>query len=273
MGDLLARLRHDPQFAGGNELHTLTCLDRGALDVRQGGVFWPRFAHGDQRSRLREAVRLGDGPAEGAFDRPNRRGGGRSAGGQHAHACRRVESYLFRSMCEIDQDRRGSAEGGDTFVSDQREDLSRVDLAEADVCRADSGDDPGKGPPIGMEHRQSPEVAIVAGHREVQHGADGVHPRVTVGDHHALWARGGAAGVVDTHQIVLVDRRSDWCWCRFPNQRLVVPPSGARLFQRHEVLHRIHLVADIVDEVEVRPGSADDRRPAVGDQIADLARR
>ena len=70
------------------------------------------------------------------------------------------------------------------------------------------GDDPGECPSIGVEHRQRPEVAVAARHREMDESPYGIHVGVAVGDHDAFRARGRAACVVDREEITFTDCRA-----------------------------------------------------------------
>ena len=128
------------------------------------------------------------------------------------------------------------------------EDPRRLDLAQADVRRADRGDDPDERPAVGVEHRQRPQVAIGRPHRQVHQRADDVHLRVAVRDHHALRPRRRAARVVDGQQIALVDLRPLERPARLADERLVVePPVARRPFERDEVPDAGQLRPDAVE--------------------------
>src|ERR1700743_1504381 len=93
------------------------------------------------------------------------------------------------------------------LLADQLDDQRRVDLAQAHVRPGGGGHRPGEGPPVGVEHRQRPQVAVADAHGQVQQGADGVHRGVAVRDHDALGPGRGAARVVDGEQVALADLR------------------------------------------------------------------
>ena len=171
-----------------------------------------------------------------------------------------------------DQHRGRGAQPAHPFAGDQREDLRGLNLAQADVRAARGGHRPGERPPVGVEHRQRPQVTVADAEAQVQQGADGVHRGVPVRDHHALGPRRGAAGVVDRQQVPLADLRPGERRPRVADQRLVVQPAGTRALERDEVPHAGHLVADRVDRVQVVAVHAEHRGTRVVDHVDEVFR-
>ena len=147
-----------------------------------------------------------------------------------------------------------------------------LNLAQADVRAARGGHRPGERPPVGVKHRQRPQVTVADAEAQVQQGADGVHRGVPVCDHHALGPRRGAAGVVDRQQVPLADLRPGERRPRVADQRLVVQPAGTRALERDEVPHAGHLVADRVDRVQVVAVHAEHRGTRVVDHVDEVFR-
>ena len=141
------------------------------------------------------------------------------------------------------------------------------------MCHAARRVDPGKGPAVGVEHRQGPEIPV--GRREMlmNEGPHDVHVGVAMGDHHALGPRRRAAGVIDGQQVGFgdFDRRVIGRMRR--QGRLVIGPALARPFQRHEMLDAGQPVPDAVDRLEIIRVGADHRRPAMVDDVLEILRQ
>src|SRR3972149_1641531 len=89
---------------------------------------------------------------------------------------------------------------------------------------------PAKGTPppaAGVEHGQRPQLHVVVGDAQVGDEVVGVDVAVAMGEHHALRPRGGAGGVVDGEDVILVllDSRG-WRLGLVGDERLPVGPAG-----------------------------------------------
>ena len=213
----------------------------------------PRFADGDEGRRFRQPVYLRHLPTELALHALDRGGGGRSAGGDHPYARRHFPSDVCRRVGQQDEDGRGGAEPTDVLFADQVEDGRRFGLGQADVGAANRRDDPDERPAVGMKHRQRPEVPVVDPKVKVDQRADGVHPRVAMSDHHALWFGGRAACVVQGDEICLRDLGAVELGSRPTQLRLVFEPSLAPigLSEHDKMLHSAQLVPHAVDCLDV----------------------
>ena len=60
----------------------------------------------------------------------------------------------------VDQHRRRGAEHGDVLVADELVDERRFHFAQADIRHAAGSVDPGEGPPVGVKHRQGPQIPV-----------------------------------------------------------------------------------------------------------------
>ena len=233
----------------------------------------PRLAHRDERRGLGQPVDLNELPAEVALDTLNRCSRRRRPGRHHPHTRGHVSTLIGRRVGERDQHGRRGAQHGDRLVADEPERLGWIHLSQTHMGTADRRDDPDERPPVGVEHRERPQVPVRAGHRVVQQRADRVHVGVPVRDHHTLRARRCAAGVVDRQQIALgdigpVERR------RFGIQQgLVRLPPRVLAFQRNAMLHGWTRLPDGTDRFEIVGVRTDHLRTAMLEDVLDLGRR
>ena len=197
---------------------------------------------------------------------------GRGPCRHHLDAAPHLAPVGGRRRRQHDQHRRRRAEVRHRFVAQQAERQGRIDRPQADVSAAHRGQRPRERPAVRMEHRERPQVARLARHRPVDERPDDVHVRVAMGDHHALRARRGAAGVVDGEQVVLVDRRRVEGGLFGRGERLVVEPPIPLPFQRHPVDEIRARLPHAVDRLQVVGMRADHLRAAVPDDVGDLVR-
>ena len=211
-------------------------------------------------------------PPELVLDALDGRGGRRSTGRHHLDATPNFAAVAGRRGRQHDQHGRRRAEVRHRLVAQQTEREGRIHRPEADVRPADRGHGPRERPAVRMEHRQRPQVAGLARHRPVDEGADDVHVRVAVRDHHALRARGRAAGVVDGQRVALVDGRRIEGGLLGGDERLVVEPPVASPFERHAMDDVRTRLPHAVDRLEIVGVRTDDLRAAVPDDVGDLVR-
>ena len=116
------------------------------------------------------------------------------------------------------------AKHGDVFVFDELKDARWFNFAKANVSHAPGGVDPGERPAIRVEHGQCPQIPVTRCQMVVREGAHDVHVGISMGNHHTLGARRGAAGVVDSDEVGFGDRdlfvvrrmRGERCFIRQP---------------------------------------------------------
>ena len=237
MRHLVARFVEDAEISGRDQLDALSRLDDAALVKGQRRMFGQRLADGDEGRRLREPVHLGDVPPQLAFHALNRGSGRRRAGRHDTDPFRRGIPHIIGGIRQRNQHGRRRTQRRDAFGGDQAERLDWIDLSQADVHGTDGSHDPHVGPAVGVEHRKRPEVAIRRRHRQMYQCADNVHVSVAVRDHHALWARGRSARVVDGQQVAFADVHRLETRRGGIDERTVVQPPRPRSFERDEVLH------------------------------------
>ena len=211
-----------------------------------------------------------DVPAQFALDALDGRGRRRRARRHHPHAARREPAQLFRRIGDADEDGRRRTEHGHRLARDILEDGSRLGFAQADVRAANGGDDPDKGPAVGVEHWQRPEIAVGAGHVQMHERADDIEPGVAMGDHHAFGPRGRAAGVIERKQIALPNFRPREVRRRGRERCFVIQPPGFAAFQRDEVLDVRHLPPDAIHRLEIIRVRAHHARAAVVDDVGEV---
>ena len=207
-GTSLSSVVNHAQLARGNQLDALPGFDRGSLVDREGRVFRPLFADGDERRCLSQSVNVGNRPAKFFFESLDGGRSGRRTGGDNSNSFRREATHIFRRIRQRNQNRRRRAEHGYLLVRHQFEDSARLDFAQTDVSRARGSYRPDESPAVGVKHRQRPEITIGTSHGLMDQRADRIHPGVAVSDHHALRARSCAAGVIDREQIGLANFRT-----------------------------------------------------------------
>jgi hypothetical protein len=229
-----------------------------------------RRADRDERRGLGQPVDLGDLPAVLAFQ-PLDGGRGRwRPSRDDLDAGRHLAAHLGWSVGQRDQHGGGGTQGAHLLRTDQLEHCGRINFAQADVRGRGGGHGPGVGPAVGVEHRQRPQVPLPDPERQVQQGADGVHGRVPVGDHHTLGPGGGPAGVVDREQVPLADLRAAEIGLRRRDGRRVVQPAVPGRLEGHEVPYVGQPAADLVHLVEVVPVYAQHAGPGVVDDVAEV---
>ena len=233
----------------------------------------PLLADGDEGRGLRQAVDLGDLPAELALDALDRRRRGGSSRRQNPDAPPALRMQRLRRIGDVDQDRRRRAQHRHRLCRDRAEDRLRLDAAQAEVRPAHGGHDPHERPAVGVEHGKRPEVAIRRRHRVVQERADDVGVRVAVRDHHALGAGRRSAGVVEGHQIGLGDRGPIELRRSPGDHGLVIEPAGPSTLERDEMLDTREPVAHGIDRVEMVGMGAHDARPAVSQDVGEVLAR
>ncbi len=136
---------------------------------------------------------------------------------------------------------------------------------------ADGRDGPGEAPAVAVEHRERPQVDGPIAEAGVEDVAEGVEVGAPVRAHDALRPPGGARGVVDRDQLVLVLRRAALRSARVSGgeQVLVRIARGAR------VVDPDHLQRRQVEALQ-RPGErrVDQQEPRarVAEDVADLGR-
>ena len=161
---------------------------------------------------------------------------------------------------------------------DEVVDRRRIDGAQHDMGAAHRGERIDTAPAVAVEHRQRPQLDIVVANAEVDDHVVGVEIAIAVRQHHALGPRGGAGGVVDRDDVVLVERDGlGQLGGPCTNQRIPVDPSRRRIAvaARHDpVPHGGQARADPVDHVGVLavdqhggdPGVIEDVLVVAGDQ-------
>src|ERR687888_279173 len=93
---------------------------------------------------------------------------------------------------------------------------------------------PDERPSVGVKHWQGPEIPIRHGHRMMKQRPYHIDISVSVRDHHALWPRSSAAGIIDRQQIGFLDSRPPEVLRRFGDERLIIQPALLLTFQRDE---------------------------------------
>ena len=177
---------HHSELARGNQLHALPGFDDCAFRRRDRIVFGPRLAHRDKRRRFGEPVDVRDRPSELAFDPLDRRRSRRRSRRDDAHACAGAGTYFGRRAGDADEHGWRGTHQRDPFGHDQLEHFYRIHLPQADVYAADGSNRPDEPPPVGVKHRQRPQIAIGRGHGQVYERANYVDVAVAVGNHHPL---------------------------------------------------------------------------------------
>ena len=86
------------QFTGCNQLHTLAGFDRGPFADREGRMFRPLLAHGDERRCLGQSVNVDDRPAKFFFESLDGGSRGRRTGRDNANSFRREAMESFRRV-------------------------------------------------------------------------------------------------------------------------------------------------------------------------------
>ena len=214
---------HDGRAAHGDLAHLaggafvalgIDDADLGGGDGAAGGAHLGRLGvgdvilrgkHGDDGGAFGLAVdlqeaRFGEG-AHGAAEQRDIDGGraiadraeGRDIAGGHVG--------MFDEAAQHDRDEEDVA---DALGLDQAEHLARVEGGDGDLGRAAKGELEDDGQPADMEERrhvQARGVAAVIGRRG-QAQRVGIH--VAVAEHDALGGAGGAAGVEDRREVVVV---------------------------------------------------------------------
>ena len=141
------------------------------------------------------------------------------------------------------------------------------------MSRAGGGYRPDKSPAVGVKHRQRPEITIGTGHGLMEQRADGVHLGVAVRDHHALRARGRAAGVIDRQQIGLANVWADKVSRARAEQRFIIQPVLSLLPVSATKCSTLgKLGANAVDGLEIIAVCANDARAAVIDEVNEIVR-
>src|SRR5437773_12171416 len=100
-------------------------------------------------------------------------------------------------MSDADQNCRRGTKHGYRLRFDFLEDSNRIEFPQTDMSPARRGNNPDKGPAVGVKHRQRPEIAIAQRHRMMEQGADDVRVSVAMSDHHSFRSGSSAAGVID----------------------------------------------------------------------------
>ena len=106
------------ELTGRDQLDSLARLDDRACFGCERLVFRSRFADGDEGCRLGQAVDVGHVPSQFSLDSLNRRGGGRSPGGDDPDTSRSGATVFGRGMGQADQHRRRRTEHRDRLVTD-----------------------------------------------------------------------------------------------------------------------------------------------------------
>jgi len=91
-----------------------------------------------------------------------------------------------------------------------------------------------------------------------------------MGDHHAFGTRSGAAGVIDSEQIGLMNFRTREFSRARVDQRFVVEPAFGFSGQSDEVLNFRDLFANTIDRSEVLAVCANHPRTAMIDQVNEV---
>ena len=147
----------DPQLARRHVRHSLPRLEAGALIVGQRVPLRQPLAGGERPVRLGETVDVHELRPE-ALHRADDRRRGRSAAGADGQLARQLEGAELLVVGEHDEDGRRAAHVGDVVTTNRVGDRHRIDLAQADVRRADRGDRPRERPAVAVEHRQRPQI-------------------------------------------------------------------------------------------------------------------
>ena len=203
----------------------------------------------------------------------NRSGGRRSAGCQDSQATPHLGSELGGKVGKQDEHGWRGAEHGDAFSRDPLKHGARFGFSQTDVRSANSRNGPNEGPPVGVKHRQRPEITIYGAQREMQQGANNVHIGIPMGNHHALGLAGGAARIVNRQQIGLFDvRRYEVCRRRVQNL-LIIQPPGPRAVERHKLLDGSQLRTDPLNGVYMVSIRAENPSLTVIEEIGEVIRR
>ena len=146
-----------------------------------------------------------------------------------------------------------------------------------DVLAAHRGDRVRAAPAVGVEHGQRPHLGVVLRNAQVGDEVVGVDVGVAVRDHHALGPSGRAGGVVDREQIGLFEARVGRLGGRLSaDPVLVVGPAGidrrVAVGNGDEVLDRVDVGADLVDEVEELGVDEDDFGAGVLEHVLEVGR-
>ena len=93
---------------------------------------------------------------------------------------------------------------------DRRVDFFRQHFAQADMGAAHGGDAPGKAPAVTMKHGKRPQIGRCGIKADFQHFSQRIQISAPVMVHDAFGKSGGAARVVDGHELIFViDIRND----------------------------------------------------------------
>ena len=168
-------------------------------------MFWAGLANCDEGRRLGEAVHVGEFPTKLSLDQLDGRSSRWCPGGEQAHSARRPHSNIFRRIGDADKHRRSRAKHRNVLVLDELEYEWWLHPAETNIGYAAGGVDPREGPPVGVKHRQSPQISIARCQVVMDQGSDDIHVSIAVGDHDPLGPCRCSTGVVDGEEIVLGD--------------------------------------------------------------------
>ena len=167
---------------------------------------------------------------------------------------------------------RRAAHVRDALRLEQLPDARRIGRAQAHVRAADGRDGPGEAPAVAVEHRERPQVDGPSGEAVVEDVAEGVEVGAAVRAHDALRPAGGARGVVDRDQRVLVVRRAARRSARVTGgeQVLVRVAWGARVVDPHHPQPR---EVETLQRSRERRVNQQEARARVVEDVADLGRR
>ena len=121
---------------------------------------------------------------------------------------------------------------------------------------------PGEAPAVAVEHRKRPEVGALLGEAVVQRHRQRVEVRAAVVVHHPLGTPGGARGVVDGDDVVLVLQ---------PGLDLVLAALGEERLEIGREVDAAHRLGHLAEQVGQLRRVEDPARPGVLDDVGDVA--
>ena len=161
--DLVQGLVQDGDLLHEGHQHAGARLDGGPLVLRQGVEPLMPGAFGGGAIGFRQPVDLGDVEAQ-RFDCCQRRGRGRSAGGDHLDDVIEGQAVGLVGVDDGLQHDRCAPEMCRALVGDGTVDTGGGDVAQADHRAAHQRDHPRVAPGIAMEHRHNGQVARIERH-------------------------------------------------------------------------------------------------------------
>ena len=185
----------------------------------------------------------------------------------------RVGERVRRGMMgDADLHGRRAAHVRHVLRLEQLPDARRIGRAQAHVRAADGRDGPGEAPAVAVEHRERPQVDRPVAEAIVEDVAQGVEVGAPVRAHDALRPAGGARGVVDRDERVLVVRGAGLHPARVAGgeQVLVGVAWGARVVDPDRLQPR---EVEALQRSDERRVDEQETRARVAEDVADLRRR